>query len=105
MTRPQDAAWWEVMTVGLLEVELFLPEASSLKDRRSVVKSLKDQLRARFNVAVAELDQHLKWQRACLGITTVGNDRPYVDGCLQEVVRWIEGHPLLELVRVEREVL
>ena len=52
------------MVVGMLEVQLFLPDAQTLKDKRSVLKSLKDQLRGRFNVAVVELNPSVKWQRA-----------------------------------------
>ncbi len=93
------------MVVGLMEVELFIPEALSLKDKRSVVKSLKDQLRARFNIAVAELEPSVKWQRATVGVSTVGGDRRSVEGCLREVVQWIEGNRFVELIRVEHEVL
>ena len=52
------------MVIGVLQVEMHLPNTHSLKDKRSVVKSLKDQLRGRFNVAVAELAADEKWQRA-----------------------------------------
>ena len=49
------------MVVGILQVEVHVPRAQSLKDRRSVVKSLKDQLRGRFNISVAEVDLTEKW--------------------------------------------
>ncbi len=53
------------MVVGVLQVDVHLPRAHSLKEKRSVLNSLKDQLRGRFNVAVAEVDATEKWQRAC----------------------------------------
>ena len=93
------------MFVGMLEVELWLPEAQSLKDKRSVLKSLKDQLRERFNIAIAEVDPSVKWQRAAFGVATAGHDRQSVDQCLQYVVEWVRGHRLVEVIRVEREIL
>jgi uncharacterized protein YlxP (DUF503 family) len=91
------------MTVGLLQIEVLLPEAQSLKDKRSVIKSLKDQLRGRFNVAVAELAPDEKWQRATIGVSTLGEDRAYVQGLLAQVTEWVRHTGLVELSRVEQE--
>lgn len=93
------------MIVGVLKLELLVPLAQSLKDKRSVLKSLRDQLRNRFNIAVAEVDSTEKWQRAVLGIAAVGQDRTYVDGVLREVARWIRESRLVELIRVDEEYL
>ncbi len=71
------------MPVAVLQLEIVLPEAASLKDRRQVVRSLKDQLRRRFNVSVAELDETRDlWQRATLGIAAIGTDAVYLRGLL-----------------------
>ena len=51
------------MPVGLLTLEIYIPDSHSLKDKRQILRSLKDRLRARFNVAVAELDHNDAWQR------------------------------------------
>ena len=91
------------MVVGLLQVEVHLPMAQSLKDKRSVVKSLKDQIRGRFNVSVAEVDANEMWQRATVGLSTVGDSRTYVDRILNEVTEWIRSTRLVELIRVERD--
>ncbi len=91
------------MIVGLLQVDVHLPSARSLKDKRSVLKSLKDQLRGRFNVAVAEVDAHDKWQLATVGISTVGVSRAYVNGLLEEVTSWLRDTRLVELSRVDKE--
>ena len=93
------------MTVGLLQLEVYLPAAQSLKDKRSVVKRLKDQLRGQFNVAVAELDPDEKWQRATVGVSTLGEDRAYVEGLLRQVTEWVRKTGLVELSRVEQELL
>ena len=93
------------MVIGLLQLEVFVPGAQSLKDRRSVVKSVKEQLRGRFNVATAELDPSEAWQRATLGIVTIGEDRSYVEGLLRQVTEWVRGTRLVELSRIETEYL
>ena len=89
------------MVVGALHVEVHVPEAQSLKDRRSALKSLKDQLRGRFNIAVAELDATEKWQRAAVGIAAVGDDRAAVEGALKQVVEWLRMGRSVHLIRVE----
>ena len=93
------------MIVGLLRIEVHLPHAQSLKDKRSVVKSLRDQMRGRFNVAVAEIEANEKWQRAVVGITTLGDNRAYVEGLLRQVTEWLRSTRVVELIRVEEEYL
>ena len=91
------------MVIAVLQIEVHLPGAQSLKDKRSVLKSLKDQLRGHFNIAVAELDANDLWQRATIGISAVGEDRGYLDGLLTDVTEWIRRTHLVELIRVEQE--
>lgn len=91
------------MVVGVLRLELHVPEAQSLKDKRSVIKRIKDQLRGRFNVAVAEVDANETWQRATVGVSAVGGQRAYVEGLLVEVTEWLRATRLVELIRVEQE--
>ena len=91
------------MVVGVLRVELRVPGAQSLKDKRSVLKSLKDQLRGRFNIAVAEVEASELWQRATIGISAVGEDRAYLNGLLAEVTEWIRRTHLIEVIQVEQE--
>jgi uncharacterized protein YlxP (DUF503 family) len=74
------------MPVGVLTLEIQLPYAHSLKDKRSVVQSLRNRLRARFNVAVAELDHQDVWQRATLGVTSISNSQPLLESLLQQVL-------------------
>ncbi|MBI3330692.1 MAG: DUF503 domain-containing protein [Candidatus Omnitrophica bacterium] len=93
------------MVIGVLQLEVHVPTAQSLKDKRSVIKSLKDQLRGRFNVAVAELDSNETWQRATIGVSTLGEQRAYIEGLLTEVTEWLRSTRLVELIRVEQEYL
>ena len=78
------------MTIGLLTIDLLIPEARSLKDKRRVVKSLKDQVRARFNCSVAETDYHDVWQRARLSLVVVSNESGHANTQLNEIFRFIE---------------
>jgi uncharacterized protein YlxP (DUF503 family) len=72
-------------TIGVLTLELQLEDAHSLKDKRHVVKSLKDRLRGKFNVAVAEIANQELWQRATIAAVTVSGDHVFAEKVLQSV--------------------
>lgn len=74
------------MPVGLLTLDLHIPDARSLKDKRQVLRSLKDRLRGQFNIAVAELDHHDAWQRSLVGVVTVSNEEQHVENTLRNVL-------------------
>jgi len=74
------------MIVGLLQIELVIGDARSLKDKRRVVNSVKDRLHREHLVAVAEVDRMDAHQHAVLGIAAVGNQTPYVQGMLDRIV-------------------
>lgn len=93
------------MVIGVLQLEMHLPQSHSLKEKRSVVKSLRDQLRSRFNVTVAEVDANETWQRVRIGVAAVGDDRPYVAGLLRQVTGWARQAPLAMLSRVHEEYI
>jgi uncharacterized protein YlxP (DUF503 family) len=73
--------------IAFLTIELSIEAAQSLKDKRQVVRSLKDRLRSRFNVAVAELDASGLWNRATVGVVSVSDSRDYLDGLMKNVER------------------
>jgi uncharacterized protein len=73
--------------IAFLTLELSIEAAQSLKDKRQVVRSLKDRLRAHFNVAVAELDASGLWNRATLGVVSISDSRDYLDGLMKNVER------------------
>jgi uncharacterized protein YlxP (DUF503 family) len=75
------------MPVAQLTLEIRIEHAQSLKDRRQVVRSLKDQLRQGFNISVAELDEAVTWQSATVGIVAISNSRDYLRGQMEEVER------------------
>jgi len=77
------------MVVASLTLAFLVPGSSSLKEKRHVVKSLKDRIRSRFNVSVAEVDFQDLWQRASLGVAVVATDAPAARMLLQQVVRFV----------------
>ncbi len=75
------------MPIAELTLELRIEHAQSLKDRRQVVRSLKDQLKQGFNISVAELDEAVTWQSATIGIVAISGSRDYLHGLMNEVER------------------
>jgi uncharacterized protein len=73
--------------IAFLTLELRIEAAQSLKDKRQVVRSLKDRLRAHFNVSVAELDASSLWNRATVGVVGISGSRDYLDGLMKSVER------------------
>jgi uncharacterized protein YlxP (DUF503 family) len=76
--------------IALLTLDIHVPHAQSLKDKRMVVRSVKDRLRSKFNVAVAEVDHQDLWQRAQLSVVTVGSDENYLNQMLQHALEEAE---------------
>jgi len=76
-----------IMPVAQLTLEIRIEHAQSLKDRRQVVRSLKDQLRQGFNVSVAELDEAVTWQSATIGVAAISRSRDYLHGLMEEAER------------------
>jgi uncharacterized protein len=73
--------------IAFLTLELQIEAAHSLKDKRQVLRSLKDRLRSSFNVSVAELDPSNIWNRATIGVVSISNSRDYLDGLMKNVER------------------
>jgi uncharacterized protein len=93
------------MHVGVLQLEIGIGDAMSLKDKRRVVKGLKDRIAHAHNVSIAEvgaLDEH---RRAILGLAMVGNDKGYIEGALSKLVDLVRMTPLVELMDYQIEML
>jgi uncharacterized protein YlxP (DUF503 family) len=92
------------MIVGSLRVRLLLRESRSLKDKRQVVKSIKDRLTNRFNVSAAEVDSLDNRQVAALGFAMVGNETAHVRVALEQILHALRCHPVAELLEHELTV-
>jgi len=90
------------MTVGIARVTLFLGEVHSLKEKRMVLRRVKDKAQQKFNLAIAEVGDNDLWQRAVLGLAVVGSGRRFTESALDEVVRFVREEA--EVTNVEREI-
>jgi uncharacterized protein len=93
------------MTLAIARVTLFIGGSHSLKEKRMVIRRIKDLVRAKFNVSIAEVAEHDVWQRAVLGIALVGNEPKFSDSALDEVLKFVRTNlHAAEVVNEEREV-
>ena len=93
------------MIVGTVRVRLALLDVRTLKEKRRVIAGLKDRLRSKFNVSVAEVDAQDMLQSATLGIAQVSNDSRYANGSLARVVELIKRTPAVQLVDYQTEII
>ena len=93
------------MVVGVVTWQLVLPGCHSLKDKRRIVKSLKDRLHQRFNVSAAEVDHHDQWQRAALAAAVASPDRRHAEEVLTSCDRLVQGEPLAHIAQSETTYL
>lgn len=93
------------MTIGVLQIELRVAGARSLKEKRRVVKSLKEKLRNRYNCSVAETGAKDHWNFARIAVCVVGDDSKFVNTQLNEIVRFAESKPGAELLDYQIEML
>lgn len=93
------------MVVGILRVRFALFEATSLKDKRRVTKSLKDRLSNRHNVSVAEVDDLDHRQAATLGVAMISNDGRFVESALSKIAAELETYPHASLLDYDIELI
>ncbi|MEE2710085.1 MAG: DUF503 domain-containing protein, partial [Gemmatimonadota bacterium] len=86
------------MIIGVCQIELYIPESGSLKKKRQVMKSLKDRIKNKFNVSVAEVDHQNLWQRCELGIVLATNDNQYIDSTFAHIIQMIDSDYRLEII-------
>lgn len=92
------------MIVGTVRIELHIPAATSLKQKRSVVQGLKERIRARVHAAVAEVDHQDLWQRAALGVAVVSGEGHQVTQMLAAVRRLVDATHGVELLDWQEDV-
>jgi uncharacterized protein YlxP (DUF503 family) len=94
------------MTVGVLTFEIHLPGARSLKDKRQVLRRLKDRLRSRHNVAVSEMEEHADlWQRGMVSVVSVASRRDVLDQLFEAVRREVESDVPGEVIETGRDFI
>ena len=93
------------MHILLIKINLHIPHAHSLKEKRREIKSLKDRLSSRFNASVSEIDALEKWQHAVIGVCIISNDRSYLDKQYGLIETMVLEYSELELINMQREWL
>lgn len=86
------------MFVGSMQVELHLHGVLSLKEKRFALKSIKTKLRNQYNISIAEVDYHDKWQRSLLGIACVSKDKNFIDMTFAKVIKFIDNDHRVEII-------
>jgi hypothetical protein len=93
------------MTIGILKLVLFIQDSNSLKEKRMVLHSLKAKLRNSFNVALAQIGDEDKWQKAILAVVGVEKDRKNINSILSRVVNFVESFDKVNLIDYEIELI
>ena len=93
------------MIIGICTCEIFIYESNSLKAKRSVIKSIIEKSKNRFNISIAEVGENDKWQRSLIGFATVSNDKKVVDEILERVIQFFNTYSEIEIVNIEKEIL
>lgn len=86
------------MFIGVCTMEIHVPESGSLKDKRHSLRSLKDKIRNKFNVSVAEVDNNELWQKVSLAVAAVSNDKSHLNQTLDHVVNMVDSVPEISLL-------
>jgi len=93
------------MIIGVRTFDLYIPGCRSLKEKRFVVKSLRDKIRSRFNVSVAEVDHHDLWQRVKIAVVVVNTSADYTNGLLDKVLQIVESERRVTIIEIQTELL
>ena len=92
------------MRIGNCVIEIYIPNTSSLKEKRSVIKGLKSRIRNKFNVSISEVDSNDNHKISVLAVATVSNERKFVDKLLSSVVNFMEKQRQFEVVNYKIEI-
>lgn len=93
------------MVVGILGITLYIGGMTSLKDKRSVIKSLLTRIQAKFNVSAAETGRQDEWNSCEMGFSCVSNEASHADSILSSVIRFIEHDPRVEITDTYTETI
>lgn len=93
------------MVIGSLILEIYIPQAHSLKEKRMIVRPIIEKLKNRFNVAVAEIDKQDSWQSATIAVVSVSTDKRHIEKVLQQVINFLdENFPDLH-INISKEII
>lgn len=93
------------MIIGICTCEIFIFNANSLKSKRSVVKSIIEKSKNRFNISIAEVGENDKWQKSIIAFSTISNDQKIVEETIEKVINFFDFYSEIEIINIKREIL
>ena len=91
------------MIIGTLRITLHFPESHSLKEKRKILLSVKERIKNKFNVSVAEIEDNDLWQKSIIGVAVISNDQAHANAVLSKVSDMVNGRPDLIVTDIEME--
>lgn len=89
------------MLIGICQIDLYLPNSHSLKDKRNLLKSIKLRIRHNYNVSISEIDNFELWKNTTLGVTCIGNEKKYLNKVLNGIILFLEKQNSVQLTKFE----
>lgn len=93
------------MVIGTCSIEIHIPESNSLKSKRQILRRIKDRIKNRFNVSIAEVENNDLWQRTTLGVAVVANQGKYVNQLLSQVIEQLNKESGVVVLDYHLEIL
>lgn len=93
------------MIIAAAHLNVLVPDVASLKGKRKAIRALKDRVRVRFNVSIAEVGAQNLWQRSELGLAAAGNDQRVLNSKMDKLLNYIESTGLVEVVGAELDFI
>ncbi|MFN3921214.1 MAG: DUF503 domain-containing protein [Caldimicrobium sp.] len=94
------------MVVGIIKLELFIPEPNSLKAKRQILHSLIQKIESKFKrISLAEVDGHDLWQNAVIGISLVGKDKSYIDSKINALMDFLQKESTFDIIKAEVDII
>lgn len=93
------------MIIGICTCEIYIFNANSLKSKRSVVKSIVEKSKNRFNISIAEVGENDKWQKSIIAFSTISNSQKIVEETIEKVINFFDSYGEIEIINIKREIL
>lgn len=93
------------MIIGICTCEIFIFNANSLKSKRSVVKSIIEKSKNRFNISISEVGENDKWQKSIIAFSTISNNQKIVEETIEKVINFFDSYSEIEIINIKREIL
>ena len=93
------------MIIGICTCEIYIFNANSLKSKRSVVKSIIEKSKNRFNISIAEVGENDKWHKSIIAFSTISKDQRLVEETIEKVINFFDSYSEIEIININREIL